>query len=482
MIGCAVQPPPVVEPGVHHFLDNLRACIGHTFVITNESAMTTYRADPRGRFTGHAMAVVKPANTQQVSDIVKLCNEYNICMVARAGGTGLVGGQTLLTDRPAVIISVERLTHIRACNTQTMTVEAGCILSDIHTAAEERGYEFPLWMASQGSARIGGMLATNAGGLHVLRYGMARDLCYAVEAVMADGTILNTLKRVRKNNTGYDIKNLLIGSEGTLGIITAAVLKLVPRPEVVETAFCAVDTPQEAVALLEYCQQTAGTLLSAFELISAQGFSFFKETGISIPPPCAPDSSWYILIECTGSRIIPVRNILENILSHAMAQSLVTDAVLASTDTQRQNLWAIRENLPEANRRIGSVSSHDIAVPVEQITPFIDQMPERIHRLDASLRLHIFGHVGDGNLHANVFPANGKVRTDYADIFMDIKREVHDLVHELDGAISAEHGIGRIKVDDLERYEDPVKLETMRRIKQVLDPKSLLNPGTIIKD
>jgi FAD/FMN-containing dehydrogenase len=322
------------------------------------------------------------------------------------------------------------------------------------------------------------MLATNAGGLHVLRYGMARDLCLGLEAVMEDGSLLNTLKRVRKNNTGYDIKNLLIGSEGTLGIITAATLKIVPKPAQICTAFCAVDTPEHALAVFEECQE-AGELLSAFELVSDMGFTFFEETKIDLHRPCQR-SPWYVLIEFSGSESIPVQDILEDTLSQA--QRYTTDIVIAQTDAQRQNLWAIRESLPEANRRIGSVSSHDIAVPLEAIPEFIDSMNTSMTALDASLRTHIFGHVGDGNLHANVFPAAGKTRYDYLNLRERIKRAVHDLADELGGTVSAEHGIGRIKVEDLCLYEDKTKLDVMRRIKQALDPKGLLNPDAIFND
>lgn len=453
-------------------LADLTACVGEAHVLTDD-AFGSYQEDPRGRFKGKAMAVVQPRTTQEVSAVVKLCAKHQVCIIPYAGGTGLVGGQTYLGNRSAILLSIERMTRIRAHDTQSMTIEAGCTLSEIHQAAEIQAQQFPLWMASQGSARIGGVLATNAGGLHVIRYGMARDLCLGVEAVMADGNILSTLKRVLKSNTGYDLKNLLIGSEGTLGILTAATLKLITKPDIVETAFCPVASPAAAIDLFQRCQATG--LLSACELVSAQGFSFFQETGIDLSPPCTP-ADWYVLVEFSGSRHLPIREALESTLTEAN-----TNAVIAQTQAQRQKLWAIREHLPEANRRIGSVCSHDISVPLEAIPTFIQRMQNAVSKQGETLRTHIFGHIGDGNLHANVFPAAGKSRADYAQIRTNITHTVHDLVHALEGSISAEHGIGRIKVDDLERYGDSVSLEYMRRIKQAFDPHNIFNPDAVFK-
>ena len=361
-----------------------------------------------------------------------------------------------------------------------MIVEAGCILADIQSKADQEERLFPLSLAAEGSARIGGNLATNAGGINVLRYGNARDLCIGLEAVLPDGSIWNGLSRLRKDNTGYDLKNLLIGSEGTLGVITAASLKLFAKPRSKATAFLEIASPKAALELLSELRQSAGDVISAFELIHSQGFNFLEKTLPHIRRPFESTSGWMVLVELGLSEPDGGAELLENLLTPHISRALVTDALIAQSDQQRQEFWAVRENIPEANRLIGSVSSHDISLPLSYIPEFIDKADAAIASI-GDFRINCFGHLGDGNLHYNVFPREGASRADHMKERDVIKRTVHDVVHAFHGSVSAEHGVGRLKVDDLERYGDPTKLSAMRSIKAALDPKGIMNPGAVLK-
>ena len=442
----------------------------------------SYLEDPRGRWHGQAAALVAPATVAEVAAILRLCNDTATPVIPYGGGTGLVGGQLAPEGAPPVILSLERMRAIRALDAEagTMTVEAGAILSDIHGAAEAEGWIFPLTLASQGSARLGGLLATNAGGVNVIRYGNARDLVLGIEAVLADGTVIETLSPLRKNNTGYDIRHLLIGSEGTLGVITAASLRLFPKPAATGAAMMVVPSPEAALALLRLAQARVGPSLSAFELIGREGLVFLDAVGPETRQPFDPRPDWICLIDLGMAAGTSPEEALESLFAEAFEAELVTDGVIAQSEAQRAEFWALRENIPAANRRIGAVSSHDISVPVARVPTFIAEAPARIGAV-GEFRLNCFGHMGDGNLHYNVFPMPGKTRADHENQRGAIKRAVHDLVHELGGSVSAEHGVGRFKVDDLERYGDPGKLAAMRAIKAALDPKGILNPGAVLR-
>ena len=361
-----------------------------------------------------------------------------------------------------------------------MVAEAGAILSDLHDAAEAAGRLFPLSIAAKGSARIGGNLATNAGGVNVLRYGNARDLCLGLEVVLADGRIWNGLSRLRKDNTGYDLRDLMIGSEGTLGVITAASLKLVARPAGEGTALMVVTDPEAALALLSLARDRMGEGVSAFELIHATGLEFLAQTLPTIRQPFAERPEWLVLIEVGLAEGLDPAGALEALFVQALEAGLVSDGLIAQSGAQRQQFWELREQIPEVNRRIGSISSHDIALPLGAIPEFIRRAPEVLARL-GEFRINCFGHLGDGNLHYNVFPVAGKSREDHRGEAGAIQRAVHDLVHEMGGSVSAEHGIGRLKIADLERYGDPVKLAMMRQIKTALDPLGILNPGAVLR-
>ncbi|MFK7751901.1 MAG: FAD-binding oxidoreductase [Sedimentitalea sp.] len=437
--------------------------------------------EPRGRFQASGGLLALPRTVEQVSTLLREANIARVGVVPFGGGTGLVGGQ-MAPDSAPLIVSLERMTAIRAVLAQenVLVAEAGAILADVQSAAADVDRLFPLSLASEGSARIGGNLATNAGGVNVLRYGNTRDLVLGLEAVMADGQIWNGLTRLRKDNTGYDLRHLLLGSEGTLGVITAAALKLSPIPAVQGTALFVVPDPDAALALLALARGQMGEAVSAFELIHRQGFEFLTETIPELRLPFETAPEWCILMDVGLAAGLSASTALESLFETALTEGVVVDGLIAQSETQRRDFWAVREMLPEANRRIGSVSSHDISLPLGALPGFIAQMPAVIAAI-GDFRINCFGHVGDGNLHYNVFAQPGRARRDHENERPAIKRAIHDQVHALGGSISAEHGIGRLKVDDLERYGDPVKLSAMRAIKTALDPHGIMNPGAVLR-
>jgi FAD/FMN-containing dehydrogenase len=468
-----------LRPADAAFVARLTEALGPDVVRPPEPR---YLEEPRGRFPGHAAAVLRPASTEAIAAAVRLCAEARVGIVPYAGGTGLVGGQTLADGPLPVVLSVERLNRVRSLDPldDVLVAEAGCILADVHAAAREADRLFPLSLASEGSARIGGLLGTNAGGVNVLRYGNARDLCLGVEVVFADGSILHGLSSLVKDNMGYDLRHLLIGSEGTLGIITAASLRLLPVPRESATAWLAVASPAAALALLQALRGALGRAISAFELISAVGLDFLAETMPQVPQPPRPSTGWSVLVEAAdgaGSGIAPR---LEAALADALDSGRLEDALIAQNDAQRAVFWGVRESIPEANRLVGAISSHDISLPPSRLAEFIDRAAPAIARFGPELRINGFGHLGDGNLHYNVFPPPGRRRDAYDAIRPRITEAVHDLVDALGGSVSAEHGVGRLKVADLVRYGDPAKLAAMRAIKQALDPAGILNPGAML--
>ncbi len=445
-------------------------------------AAPRYLEEPRGRYAGQVGLMVSPTDVGQVSALVAACNDARVGVLPYGGGTGLVGGQISEASPAPVLLSMERMAAIRAVfpEENVLIAESGAILADVQAAADRAGRLFPLSLASEGSARIGGNLATNAGGTGVLRYGNARDLCLGLEAVLPDGRIWNGLTRLRKDNTGYDLRNLLIGSEGTLGIITAATLKLSAIPAVSGTGLFVVASPKAALSLLSMARDALGEGISAFELIHRQGFDFLAETLPQVRRPFDQPPEWSVLIDVGLPRGLDAQGALAGLFEMAMQEGLVDDGLIAQSQAQADEFWAVREHIPEANRLIGSVSSHDISVPLGALAEFITRGEEAIAAI-GEFRINCFGHVGDGNLHFNVFPMPGRNRQDHAEDRPRIKAAVHDLVHELGGSISAEHGIGRLKVADLERYGDPVKLAAMRAIKDALDPNGIMNPGAVLR-
>lgn len=468
----------MLNPADPAFLDRLGADLPPGTLRAPEAR---HLEEPRGRWQGIAGAVACPATVDEVARIVRACAAARVGIVPMGGGTGLVGGQIMAVGPAPLILSLERMTAIRAIlpRENVLIAEAGAILADVQAAAEEAGRLFPLSLASEGSCRIGGNLAANAGGLNVLRYGNARDLCLGLEAVLPDGSIWHGLKRLRKDNTGYDLRNLLIGAEGTLGIITAATLRLFPRPAGEGTAFFAVPSPAAALDLLALAQDRLGGLISGFELIARQGLEFLTETMPQVRQPFASPPDWMVLVDLGLPAGMDPSAALEDLFVRAAEAGLVTDGVIAQSQAQRAEFWTLRESLPAANRKIGAVSSHDISLPLSEIPAFIERAGPALARL-GDWRINCFGHLGDGNLHYNVFPAPGRSRADHENSRDAIKTCVHDLVHDMGGSVSAEHGIGRLKVQDLETYGDPAKLAAMRAIKAALDPAGIMNPGAVL--
>ena len=467
-----------LSPVTDAFLDGLRADLP---TPAFREASESYLREPRGRWQGQGR-VLAPGSVEEVARIVRACAAARVGVLPYGGGTGLVGGQLMAEGPAPVILSLERMNSIRAVHPSenVLLAEAGTILADVQVEAARHDRLFPLTLASQGSARIGGLLATNAGGVNVLRYGNARALCLGLEAVLADGSIWHGLTRLRKDNLGYDLRDLLIGSEGTLGIITAAALQLSPVPAGDGTSLIAVPSPAAALDLLALARDRVGDGLSAFELIGRQGLDFLAETGPEVRAPLDPVPDWMVLIEVGLPEGLAPDAALEALFEAALQRGLANDGVIARSEAQRQALWDIRENIPEANRRIGAVSSHDISLPLSAIPAFIDEAPGVIAEIGA-FRINCFGHLGDGNLHYNVFPISGRSRADHEDQRTAIKRAVHDLTHAMGGSVAAEHGVGRLKLEDLERYGDPAGLAAMRAVKAALDPLGILNPGAVLR-
>jgi FAD/FMN-containing dehydrogenase len=436
--------------------------------------------EPRARWHGTAGALALPRNTAEVATIVRACSDMRVGIVPYGGGTGLVGGQIAPDGPLPLLLSLERMRNIRASypSESVLVAEAGCILADVQAAAANVDRLFPLSLASEGSARIGGLLATNAGGVNVLRYGNARDLVLGLEAVLPDGQIWHGLKRLRKDNTGYDLRHLLLGSEGTLGVITAASLRLFPRNHAEGAALLVVEDPAAALELLALAQARLSGMISAFELMSGVGLAFLAETMPQVRQPFQTPPVWSVLLDVGAPEGVDLPAMLENVLEEAVEAGLVQDGMIAQNAAQRTSFWQIRESIPEANRHIGAISSHDISLPLSEVPAFIERAGPKLAQL-ADLRVNCFGHLGDGNLHYNVFPMPGQSR-DMHDAAA-IKECVHDLVHAMGGSVSAEHGIGRLKTGDLERYGDPAKLAAMRAIKTALDPVGIMNPGAVLR-
>jgi FAD/FMN-containing dehydrogenase len=441
-----------------------------------------YLEEPRGRWKGQGAAVVAPSTVEDVAVILRLASEARVGVVPFGGGTGLVGGQVAPEGPAPLILSLERMTAIRGVwpDENVIVAEAGAVVADIQSAAEAAGRLFPLSYGAEGSARIGGALAVNSGGVNVLRYGNTRDLCLGIEAVLPDGRILHGLRRLRKDNTGYDIRNLLIGSEGTLGVITAASLRLFPRPARTGVALFAVSGPEAALSLLARARDAVGEGVSAFELMSGTGLGFLDEAGMGLRQPFEPIPHWVALVELGLPQALDPDAELETLFAQGHEAGEVSDGLVAQSFQQQAEFWRLREAVPEANRKIGAVASHDISLPLSEIPRFFGEATDAIRAI-APLRINAFGHLGDGNLHYNVFPPHGIPARNMDAVRERVSEVVHDLVHGLGGSFSAEHGVGRLKTGDLERYGDPVRLDLMRRIKTLFDPEGIMNPGAVMR-
>ncbi|MBC6441686.1 MAG: FAD-binding oxidoreductase [Rhodobacteraceae bacterium] len=443
-------------------------------------APPAYLEDPRDIARGHGL-LVRPETTAEVAHILRVCAQARVGVVPYGGGTGLVGGQ-VAGDGPApLILSLERMAAIRTVDTAAgiLVAEAGAPLAKVQAAAGGAGQLFPLSLASEGTAHVGGILATNAGGVQVLRYGMARDLCLGVESVLPDGAIHHGLTGLRKDNTGYDLRHLLIGSEGTLAVITAASLRLFPRPAEQVTVLAPVVSPVAAISLLSRLQDETGGLLTAFELISGQGLHFLAKVMPRIRRIFDPAPDWMVLVEAGAGRDSGIEAAVSRGFMAGMDAGETLDVRVARSGRQRTDFWTLRESLPAANRVIGAVSSHDISVPINAVPEFVDRGADVIASL-GPLRINCFGHLGDGNLHYNIFPPEGEAASIWLPLRGEVSEAIYQLVADLGGSISAEHGIGRFRRQVLARYADPAKLAAMRTIKAALDPAGIMNPGAVL--
>ncbi|MEE9388553.1 MAG: FAD-binding oxidoreductase [Paracoccaceae bacterium] len=467
-----------LNPVTDAFLAQLR---GNIPAAAFRDSTPHYLQEPRGKFSGQAGQVLAPASVQEVSTIIRAANHARIPVVPYGGGTGLVGGQVMPDGPLPLVLSLERMNKVRATypDENVIIAEAGVILENLQSAATDADRLFPLSLASQGSCQIGGTLATNAGGVNVLRYGNARDLCLGLEAVLPNGDIWHGLKRLRKDNTGYDLRNLLIGSEGTLGVITAAALRLCPIPAQVGAALMVVRDPAAAIELLALASAHLGNTISGFELIHGTGLDFLAETMPQIAQPFEQRPEWSVLIDLGMAAGADPAEHLSQIFEIGQAAGLVSNGVVAQNLAQRQGFWTVREAIPAANKRIGPIASHDISVPISALPEFIKNAGQAIAE-KGNYRINCFGHLGDGNLHYNIFPPLGGSRDDAPELGEEIRRLVHDLVAEFDGSFSAEHGLGRMKAGELKRYGDPAKLAAMASIKGAVDPNGIMNPGAVL--
>ncbi len=466
------------------FLHACRAAIGDAYVIEAASERAPFETEQRGRYVGCALAVLRPANTNEVAQLVRLCQQYRIPIVPQGGNTGLVLGSVPDQTGTAVILSLLRLNRVRQLDVDnsTMTVEAGCLLQQVQQNADDAGLLFPLSLASEGSCSIGGNLASNAGGTAVLRYGNSRELCLGVEVVTPDGEIWDGLRALRKDNTGYDLRDLFIGAEGTLGIITCAVLKLFPKPQAQLTCFAALPAPSAATALLRIAQQHCAANLSAFELISPLCLQLVAQAFPDLAPPFnAFCHASYVLLEVSSHESAAhAEQLLHAVFERAMAQGCMSDAVLASTQAQAQRLWQWRELISAAQKSAGNNIKHDISLPISCVNDFMTACETALHAAFPGCRVVCFGHLGDGNLHYNVSAPLDLAPTDFFQHQAQINDIVHGLVAQFNGSISAEHGIGALKSAQLPRYKSALELRLMRQIKQALDPHNVMNPGKIL--
>lgn len=464
-------------------LSELRQVVGPQGYLEQPTDVEPFLTDHRKLYRGATPLVLRPNSTEQVSAIMRLCNEARVGVVPAGGNTGYCGGATPSEDGSQIVLSLGRLRRIRSVDplNYTMVAEAGCVLAEVQAAAASVDRLFAMSLGSEGSCQLGGNLATNAGGTAVLRYGMMRDLVLGLEVVLPDGRVLDGLRPLRKDNTGYDLRDLFIGAEGTLGIITAAACKLFSRPAATVTAFVGINDPQNAVTLLARVRAFTGDAVSTFELIPHVALELVLKHIPNTSNPLDERHDWYVLLEIgMGRHDEALQGAVETELSRAMEQGEISDAAIASSETQRKMFWRLRETIPEAQRAIGASIKHDVSVTTGELPRFIVEASQLVQSISPQGRIVAYGHLGDGNLHFNVSrPADGEDES-FLRLAPQINRAVHDLIARYGGSISAEHGIGRLKREELVRYKHPVAIEVMRTIKRALDPHGIMNPGKVL--
>ncbi|MBR1201677.1 MULTISPECIES: FAD-binding oxidoreductase [Bradyrhizobium] len=468
-----------VPPLPPELLAKFRAIVGDKYAVTDAADIEPYVTEERDLFHGRSPLVLRPGSTAEVAAICKLASEHRIALVPQGGNTGLVGGQT--PHHGEVVVSLRRLDKIRDIDVEsnTMTCEAGVVLQIAQQKAADVDRLFPLSLGAEGSCTIGGNLSTNAGGTGALAYGVAREMALGVEVVLADGRVLNALSKLKKDNTGYDLRNLFIGAEGTLGIITAATLRLFPKPRAVETAYVGLKSPAAALKLLSISRNEAAGSLTSFELLADIAVDFSIRHGIDIRDPLESKHPWYVLMELSSSRD-DARDALEAILAQGMEDGIVDDAVIAANLSQRQAFWKLRDEMSAAQKPEGGSIKHDISVPVAAVPAFIAEANAAVVKLIPGARPVPFGHLGDGNIHYNVSQPVGANAADFLARWHDVNAVVFEIVLRMGGSISAEHGIGVLKRDELPDVKDKVAIELMRQVKAMLDPLGIMNPGKVL--
>ncbi|TDJ14917.1 MAG: FAD-binding oxidoreductase [Gammaproteobacteria bacterium] len=463
-------------------LDRLKAIVGPRGYIDDPAGKAAYLNDERDLFHGASPLVLRPASTREVADIVTLCNEARVGVVPQGGNTGLVGGSVPTESGGEVVMSLARMSKVRDLDpiNYTLTVEAGCVLAEVQKVARDAGRLFPLSLAAEGSCQIGGNLSTNAGGTAVLRYGNARELVLGLEVVLPSGEVWNGLRRLRKDNTGYDLKQLFLGAEGSLGVVTAAVLKLFPLPTDSATALVAIPDVEAAPRLLATLREASGDTITAFEYMHRACLDILVAY-TDLGDPFEEAYTHYVLVELTSSRRDSgLRSLLERALETAFDDGVAVNAVIASSGAQAERLWRMRESLSEAQKNLGVGIKHDVSVPVSRVPEFIVRATRYCEAAIAGARVVAFGHIGDGNIHFNLMQPEGADVAEFLARGTEITTRIHDIAAELDGSFSAEHGIGVLKKHELERYKSPVELNLMRALKRTLDPNNIMNPGKVV--
>ncbi len=454
--------------------------VGEKNAITDKAAQAPYLIEQRDMYPAHSAVVLRPGSTAEVAEIVKLANETRTAIVPQGGNTGLVGGQT--PHHGEVVLSLNRMDRVREIDptSNTMTAESGLTLAKARAAAEAVDRLYPLLLPSEGSCTIGGNLSTNAGGTQALAYGIARNQALGLEVVLADGRVLNNLNKLKKDNTGYDLKNLFIGAEGTLGIITAAVLRLMPRPRSVETAYIAVASPEAALDLLGLATEHSGGGVTSFEIMKRIGIDMVLTHMHGCRDPMAERHEWYVLIEMSSQSRSGLRDVMEGFLAEGLERGLVLDAAIADSVDQAKNFWRIRELFADAQKVEGGSIKHDVSVPVAAVPQFLHEAGEAVIRVLPGARPTPFGHLGDGNIHYNISQPKGADKAAFMARYHDVNEAVYEVVLRLGGSISAEHGIGVQKREKLPMVKDPVAYDLMRTLKRTLDPNGILNPGKVL--
>ncbi|WP_295947135.1 FAD-binding oxidoreductase [uncultured Bartonella sp.] len=457
--------------------------VGVNHALVDQGVISSYLVEQRGLYHGRTPLVLRPSSPKEVSEIMKLASATGTPIVPQGGNTGLVGAQQPDESATEIIVSMERLNRIRSIDVEgnLALVEAGVVLQTLQEKVDEKGRFFPLSLGSEGSCQIGGNLSSNAGGTDVLAYGNTRELCLGLEVVLPDGRILDDLRYVKKDNSGYDLKDLFIGAEGTLGIITAAVMKLFPKPQGKAVAYAGMKSPEKALELLLLAQKKAGSMLTGFELMAKVGMEMSLNYVKGARAPLEHESEWYVLLDLSSSHSDgEAGNTMEDILADALQQGIIEDASIAQSVSQQKEFWRLREDMSPAQKLEGGSIKHDISVPIASIPDFISEAAKIIETISPGARIVCFGHMGDGNLHYNVSQPVGADKQAYLSLWGEMNHRIHTLVMSYNGSFSAEHGIGQLKRKELVAFKSPVALSLMRSIKQLFDPKNIMNPGKML--